>query len=153
MAKEFLSQKGVPFVEKDVSRDRAAAQELLQMGQRGVPVIKVDGQVMVGFNRARLEQLLAHSPQRAERPKLGASVADAARHVANTTGAYVGRVRDGSTAARAGLRAGDVITMLAGQAVQNADDVERAMTRVQSRARVPARVRRDGRSVELTLEF
>ena len=153
MAKEFLSQKGVPFVEKDVSRDRAAAQELLQMGQRGVPVIKVDGQVMVGFNRARLEQLLARSPQRAERPKLGASVADAARQAANTTGAYVGRVREGSTAARAGLRAGDVITMLAGQAVQNADDVERALSRVQPRARVPARVRRDGRSVELTLEF
>jgi len=152
MAKEFLSQKGVPFVEKDVSRDRAAAQELLQMGQRGVPVIKVDGQVMVGFNRARLEQLLEHVPQHAERPKLGASVADAARHAANPTGAYVGRVRDGSPAARAGLRAGDVITMLAGQAVQNADDVERAMMRVQPRARVPVRVQRDGRTLELTLE-
>src|SRR5438105_3674838 len=135
MAKEFLSQKGVPFVEKDVSRDRAAAQELLQMGQRGVPVIKVNGQVMVGFNRARLEQLLAQAPQRAERPKLGASVADAVRHAAGTTGAYVGHVREGSTAARAGLRAGDVITMLAGQAIQNAADVERAMARVQARSR------------------
>jgi glutaredoxin 3 len=152
MAKEYLLQKGVPFVEKDVSRDRAAAQELLQMGQRGVPVIKVDGQVMVGFNRGRLEQMLAQSAQRG-RPKLGASVADAAHHVPNATGAYVGRVRDGSPAARAGLRSGDVITLLAGQAMQNAGDVERAMARVQSGARVPARVLRDGRALELMLDF
>ena len=121
------------------------------MGQRGVPVIKVDGQVMVGFNRARLEQLLAQSAQRAH-PKLGASVADAARHRAQS-GAYVGRVREGSAAAQAGMRSGDIITMLAGQPVQNADDVERIMRGVQPRARVPARVRRDGGSEDLSLQF
>ncbi len=152
MAKEFLSQKGVPFVEKDVSRDRAAAQELLQMGQRGVPVIKVDGHVMVGFNRARLEQLLAQSAHN-ERPRLGASVADAARHVAGASGAYVGRVREGSPAARAGIRTGDIITMLAGQAVQNAEDVERIMARIAPRASVPVHVRRDARTQDLALQF
>ncbi len=152
MAKEFLSQKRVPFVEKDVSRDRAAAQELMQMGQRGVPVIKVDGQVMVGFNRARLEQMLAHSAQHSARPKLGASIADANQHT-NATGAYVGRMREGSPAAMAGIQQGDVIVSLAAQPIENANDVERFMQGVQPRTRVPLRVRRDGRLIELTLAF
>jgi glutaredoxin 3 len=43
MAKEFLSQRGVLYTEKDISRDPKAASELQQLGQRGVPVILVDG--------------------------------------------------------------------------------------------------------------
>lgn len=156
MAKEFLSQRGVPFVEKDVSRDPVAAQELMQMGQRGVPVIRADGELIVGFNRPRLEQLAAQAKRtQSERPKLGASVANASRHApaGSPPGAYVGRVRPGSTAARAGLQAGDIITMLAGQMVQNASDVERIMARVQPRSRAPVRVFRQGRTHDLTLEF
>lgn len=59
-AKRFLSERGVKFTEYDVSRDRAAADEMVRMtGQMGVPVIVVDGQVVVGFDRTRLEHLLA----------------------------------------------------------------------------------------------
>ncbi|MCA1554660.1 MAG: PDZ domain-containing protein, partial [Chloroflexi bacterium] len=89
---------------------------------------------------------------RAQKPKLGASVADAMQHV-HASGAYVGRVRDGSPAAHAGIQVGDVVTMLANQAVQDASDVERIMARVQPRSRVPVRVLRDGRTLELILEF
>ena len=56
--KEFLHQKGVPFVEKDVSRDDAALDELLQKGLAATPVTVIDGEAVVGFNRQRLEQLL-----------------------------------------------------------------------------------------------
>ncbi len=55
--KEFLHQKGVPFVEKDVSKDEAALDELLEKGFSATPVTIIDGEAVVGFNRQRLEQL------------------------------------------------------------------------------------------------
>ncbi|MDQ7819221.1 MAG: glutaredoxin family protein [Armatimonadota bacterium] len=56
--KEFLRQKGVPFVEKDISRDPAALDELMGKGFAATPVTLIDGEAVVGFNRARLEDLL-----------------------------------------------------------------------------------------------
>jgi glutaredoxin len=56
--KEFLHQKGIPFVEKDVSKDDAALDELLGKGFAATPVTIIDGEAVVGFNRPRLEQLL-----------------------------------------------------------------------------------------------
>ncbi len=56
--KEFLHQKGVEFVEKDVSADEQALDELMKMGYSATPVTVINGEAVVGFNRARLEQLL-----------------------------------------------------------------------------------------------
>jgi len=65
MAKEFLSQKGFKFTEYDVSRDRAALDEMVKMsGARSVPVISACGEVMVGFDKTRLEQMLSCIKQR-----------------------------------------------------------------------------------------
>lgn len=58
-AKDYLQQKGVAFENYDVSSDESKLKEMMQVsGQMGVPVIVVDGQVTVGFDRERLEQLL-----------------------------------------------------------------------------------------------
>ena len=63
-ARAFLKRKGVAFVEKDVERDPAAAKELAEKRARagirsgGVPVIDVRGSLVLGFDKARLEQLL-----------------------------------------------------------------------------------------------
>jgi glutaredoxin 3 len=128
-AKQFLSQRGVPFVEKNVAADPRAAQEMIRVsGQQGVPVITVDGQVVIGFNQPRLMQLLGQASPAG--PKLGASIADAVSQVDKhpgipAAGAYVGRVRPGSPADRAGLRQGDVIVALGGRAVDRAKDVFR----------------------------
>lgn len=56
--KEFLSQKGIPYVERDVLKDESAIQELAELGFMTTPVIKIDDEVVVGFNRQRLEELL-----------------------------------------------------------------------------------------------
>ena len=56
--KEFLSQKGIPFVERDVVRDPEALEELSRLGYMTTPVTVIDGQVVVGFDRKRLEALL-----------------------------------------------------------------------------------------------
>jgi len=58
--KEYLSKKGIPYTEYDVSVDRAKAQEMVQKSrQMGVPVITVDNDLVVGFNQSQLDKLLA----------------------------------------------------------------------------------------------
>lgn len=58
-AKAYLRERSVPFREVDVSRDPAAARDLVRRtGQIGVPVIEIDGRPIVGFDRARIDQLL-----------------------------------------------------------------------------------------------
>lgn len=56
--KGFLSQNGVGFIERDVQKDEHAMDELSELGYMTTPVITVDGEVVVGFNRKRLEELL-----------------------------------------------------------------------------------------------
>jgi glutaredoxin len=56
---EFLSQKGVQFTAKNVAEDITAREELTQKtGRMSVPVLVVDGEVVVGFDRERLSRLL-----------------------------------------------------------------------------------------------
>jgi len=67
MAKEFLSQKGYKFTEYDVTKDRAALDEMVKIsGARSVPVITACNEVMVGFEKNRLEQMLSCIQQRSE---------------------------------------------------------------------------------------
>ncbi len=57
--KQFLDERGIPYEEYDVAADAARAEEMIQKsGQMGVPVIEVDGEIVVGFDRSRLEELL-----------------------------------------------------------------------------------------------
>ncbi len=59
MAKNYLKQKGIPFTEYDVSRNTAKADEMQRKsGQMGVPVLDVNGRVMVGFKPADIEAAL-----------------------------------------------------------------------------------------------
>jgi len=58
-AKKYLQQRGVPFEDEDVSRNVIAAQYMVQRsGQQGVPVIQVGKEIVIGFDRARLDMLL-----------------------------------------------------------------------------------------------
>jgi glutaredoxin 3 len=67
MAKEFLSQKGYQFTDYDVTKDRAALDEMVKIsGARSVPVIVACNEVMVGFEKNRLEQMLSCIKQRTE---------------------------------------------------------------------------------------
>ena len=56
--KEFLSQKKIPYVDRDISIDEKALDELSALGFMTTPVIKIDDEVVVGFDRKRLEALL-----------------------------------------------------------------------------------------------
>lgn len=58
-AKDFLREHGIKFEDIDVSRDRKAGMEMVEKsGQMGVPVIEIDGEIVVGFDRERIAALL-----------------------------------------------------------------------------------------------
>lgn len=59
LVKDFLREKGQAFEEVDVGDDSAAANEMVKLsGQMGVPVIDVDGKIIVGWNRSALEEAI-----------------------------------------------------------------------------------------------
>ncbi|MEM2878051.1 MAG: glutaredoxin domain-containing protein [Candidatus Hadarchaeales archaeon] len=59
LAKAFLKDHEVNFVEKNVAADRRAADEMIEKsGQMGVPVIDVDGEIIVGFDKESLKRAL-----------------------------------------------------------------------------------------------
>lgn len=59
MAKEFLKEHDIPYQEINVAVGGPALQEMIQKsGQMGVPVIEVDGKIMVGFDRKVLAKLV-----------------------------------------------------------------------------------------------
>jgi S1-C subfamily serine protease len=131
MVKDFLSQKGINFEERDVSENPAYAQELVSTtGQMGVPATIINGQAIIGFDRPRLEEAVS----RQQRPSLGAAVADADRITMRkgtevTAGAYVGKVRSGSLAEKMGLTSGDIIVEVNKQKIANAADLEKEISR------------------------
>ena len=58
-AKQYLNTLGVKFEDKDVEKDPQAANEAVgKSGQMGVPVIDVDGIIIIGFDRQRLDMAL-----------------------------------------------------------------------------------------------
>ncbi|MFN3706005.1 MAG: glutaredoxin family protein [Thermoflexales bacterium] len=58
-AKHYFRQKGIRFTDVDVSKDPAAARDMVRRsGQTGVPVIDIGGRIVVGFDKARINQLL-----------------------------------------------------------------------------------------------
>ncbi len=148
MVKASLSQKGVTYRDRDVSVDQSAARELQQRtGRMAVPVIIVDDQTIIGFDRARLEQVLGQA--QAARPTFGAAVADASSKVTGQSGAYVGKVRPGSAAERAGLAAWDIITEMNHQPISSAGDLESALSKLGRGSRFSIVYLRGGKSISI----
>jgi glutaredoxin 3 len=59
VAKNYLKSRNVPFEDVDVSKDREAAVEMIKKsGQRGVPVLDIDGNIVVGFDQDAIDRLI-----------------------------------------------------------------------------------------------
>ncbi len=56
--KEFLSQKGITFTERDVSKEPDAINELKKLGVMTTPVTVINSDMVIGFDQQKLEQLL-----------------------------------------------------------------------------------------------
>lgn len=59
MTKEFFGKNNIQYEEKNVAVDAEARNEMVQKsGQMGVPVVEVDGKIIIGFNQPELENAL-----------------------------------------------------------------------------------------------
>lgn len=57
--KAYFKERNIAFTEIDVSKDQAAAEEMIKKsGQMGVPVLDIDGKIVVGFDKERIVKLL-----------------------------------------------------------------------------------------------
>ena len=61
---EFLTQHEIPFQARNVAEDPAALEDLERLGVASTPVLVIDGEVVVGFDRKRLAALLGIKDQR-----------------------------------------------------------------------------------------
>jgi len=59
LIKEFLTEKGIKFTDFNVGEDQKAAEEMVKKSeQRGVPVLDIDGEIVVGFDKEKISKLL-----------------------------------------------------------------------------------------------
>lgn len=59
MVKKYLDTKNVKFEDLDVSENRDAAKEMVEKsGQRGVPVVEIDGNIIIGFDKDKIDSYL-----------------------------------------------------------------------------------------------
>ncbi len=58
LAKDYLKEKGVDFEEKNISTSREAREELMEKGHTGVPVVVIDNEEIVGFDKSKIDTLL-----------------------------------------------------------------------------------------------
>lgn len=163
-AKEYLTSRNVPFTNKDVSVDQEAAMEMIRLtGQQGVPVIAAGSDVIVGFDQVRLAQIADRlsGPRRPALGILGADAVDylnrhldvAAAYPPGVDGVFVGQVRAGSVAARAGIQPGDVIRAAAGKRVKNLRTLDQLVESVAAGDKVSVRLIRGHEEVVASLDF
>jgi glutaredoxin-like YruB-family protein len=60
IAKQYLDSKNISFEDLDVSKDRNATSEMVsKSGQRGVPVLDIDGNIIIGFDKDKIDSLIS----------------------------------------------------------------------------------------------
>jgi len=58
-AKQFLKENNIVFEDADVSTNQEAAEEMVKIsGQMGVPVLDIDGEIILGFDKQKIKQTL-----------------------------------------------------------------------------------------------
>lgn len=64
LVKDHLHEAGLPFEDIDVAANGEAAKDMVKIsGQMGVPVVDVNGQIVVGWNKQALEDVIQHQKQ------------------------------------------------------------------------------------------
>ncbi len=60
MAKQYLDSRNINYEDLDVSKDRNAAAEMVnKSGQRGVPVLDINGNIVIGFDKDKIDNLIS----------------------------------------------------------------------------------------------
>jgi len=166
-AKRWFKEHGVTYTEHDVSRDPARASEMYRLtGQNAVPVIRVGGQVMVGFDPLQLARLIPAQPvpetaSGPTAPKVSLGMAAQSLTAARASelglpapfGVVVGPVRTGGPANIAGIEEGDVLIGLGSYTLQNLSQLQRVVASKAPGDSLTVRAWRRGEEFEATIAF
>ena len=166
-AKRWFKEHGVQYTEHDVSRDQARAAEMYRLtGQNAVPVIRVGGQVMVGYDPLQLARLIPANPEApgpaeaaGERVSLGMAAQSLTAEKAAQLGlpapfgVVVGPVKPGGPADNAGIQEGDVLTGLGGYTLQNLPQLQRVVAMKRPGDSLALGAWRKGEEYATTIEF
>jgi glutaredoxin len=166
-AKRWLEDHGVVYTEYDVSRDPTRAAEMYRLtGQGSVPVIRVGGQVMVGFDPLQLAKLLPNAGNgngtgagANEKVSLGMAAQSLTQETADELGlpapfgVVVGPVRPGGPADVGGLREGDVLTGIGSYTLQNLGQLQSVVAAKRPGDSISLVAWRDGDERDVTVEF
>ncbi|HEV3232186.1 MAG TPA: Uxx-star family glutaredoxin-like (seleno)protein [Candidatus Dormibacteraeota bacterium] len=163
-AKRWFREHGVQYSEFDVSRDPNRASEMYRLtGQGSVPVIRVGGQVMVGFDPLQLARLLPSAKALGEaigaRVSLGMAAQSLTAERASEVGlpapfgVVVGPIREGGPAALAGIQPGDVIVGIGSYTLQNLAQLQGIVGVRNPGDSLTLKVWRDGQEREVTVTF
>ena len=111
-------------------------------------ILTISDKAVVGFNRPRIEQLLA-ARGNGKLISFGLSIADAEKMAQKSgavavAGAFIGKVSPSLYGAKAGLKPGDIVTALNDKSVRNADDLEKSLASLVAGHRVTITFVRDG---------
>ena len=98
----------------------------------GVPVIVIDGKPIIGFDRARIQELVSAGGASKEPVRYGLKIADAEKAapqmgLSPVPGAVIGGVSPGLLGEKAGLKPGDIVTEINGGKIGSAADMERTL--------------------------
>jgi glutaredoxin len=64
MAKDYFTENNIEYTEYDVAADAEKRSEMMEKtGQMGVPVIDIEGEIIIGFNESKIKELLAADPK------------------------------------------------------------------------------------------
>ncbi len=67
IAKGYFTNKGVKFVDYDVSQNREKGMEMIKKsGQTGIPVLDINGKIIVGFDKDAIDAALSNEMQASE---------------------------------------------------------------------------------------
>ena len=166
-AKRWFKEHGVAYTEHDVTRDPARASEMYRLtGQNAVPVIRVGGQVMVGFDPLQLARLIPAQPPAETASGPGAAKVSLGMAAQSLTaekatelglpapfGVVVGPVRAGGPAEVAGIREGDILVGLGSYTLQNLPQLQRVVAAKAPGDTLGVRVWRAGDEFEATISF
>lgn len=158
MAKQYLNERNISYEEFNVALDREAAEQMLNLtGQMGVPVIVVNNEVIIGFNRTKLDQLLGGGGN-SQKITLGISIADASHIIqlpgsSTRHGVYVGSVKPKSYGDALGLRSGDIIIGINHSSVDNVSEFETALSSLKTGDRLSITFIRAGETITSSIEL
>lgn len=147
---DFFKRRSIEFTVYDVSENALAMEEMARISkQRHVPVIVIDDEVMIGFDMARLRQILPL--QARSQIALGVSIATIKETDNHPPGAFVGGVNAGSLAERAGIKKGDIITEMMQRPVLGTPDIHQMTGQIIPGDAISLTVWRAGRTLRLTI--